>query len=346
LPVDGSASYIQSQAKGARPKNHYGLVMQYTYLGNTGVKVSRLCLGCMSYGDPLWRPWVLDRQAAIPFFRLAAESGINFFDTADMYSLGVSEEITGALVREFARPEECVVATKVFNEMSPAPNMSGLSRKHVVQGCEASLKRLGMDTIDLYQVHRFDPHAPIDEMLSALDHLVRQGKVRYIGASSTAAWRFAQALSASEHNGWARFVSMQNHYNLLYREEEREMLPLCEKEKIAVIPWSPLARGQLARSVPSTARSSSDDYAAKLYDHPADRNVIEALGQVATARGTAPAQVALAWLLSKPAVTAPIIGATKLEHLESAVSALDVKLTAAEIATLESPYQPHAVRGF
>jgi aryl-alcohol dehydrogenase-like predicted oxidoreductase len=326
--------------------------MEYTYLGHTGVKVSRLCLGCMSYGDPQWRPWVLEKHAAMPFFRLAVESGINFFDTADMYSLGASEEITGAALREFANLEECVVATKVFNAMSAGPNMSGLSRKHILQGCEASLKRLGLDIIDLYQVHRFDPHTPIDEMAAALDQLVRQGKVRYLGASSTAAWRFAQALSSSERHGWARFISMQNHYNLLYREEEREMIPLCVEEKIAVMPWSPLARGQLARlrttaeDRQSTARSGSDDYAAKLYDHPADRDVIEALGNVATERGVPPAQVALAWLLSKPAVTAPIVGATKLEHLQSALAALELKLTAGETAALEAPYQPHAVRGF
>ena len=326
--------------------------MEYTYLGHTGVKVSRLCLGCMSYGDPKWRPWVLDKEAALPFFRRAVEQGINFFDTADMYSLGASEEITGAALREFANLEECVVATKVFNAMSPGPNMSGLSRKHILQGCEASLKRLGLAVIDLYQVHRFDPHTPIDEMLAALDQLVRQGKVRYIGASSTAAWRFAQALSSSELHGWARFVTMQNHYNLLYREEEREMIPLCVEEKIGVMPWSPLARGQLARlrttseDRQSTARSGSDDYAAKLYDHPADRDVIAAVGKVATRRGIPPAQVALAWLLSKPAVTAPIVGATKLEHLQSALAALAVKLNSDEMAALEAPYQPHAVRGF
>lgn len=326
--------------------------MQYTSLGNTGVTVSRLCLGCMSYGDPKWRPWVLDRQAAGPFFRLAVESGINFFDTADMYSLGASEEVTGAALGEYARLEECVVATKVFNAMGPGLNMSGLSRKHIQQGCEASLKRLGIEVIDLYQVHRFDPHTPIDEMLAALDLLVRQGKVRYIGASSAAAWKFAQSLSLSERNGWARFVSMQNHYNLIYREEEREMIPLCEAERIAVLPWSPLARGLLAGTRTSagdqrsTARAASDDFARKLYDHASDWEVVEALGRVAARRATPPAQVALAWLLSKPAVTAPIVGATKIEHLQSAIAALDVRLSSAEIDELEKPYQPHAVRGF
>ncbi len=313
--------------------------------------VSRLCLGCMSYGDPAWRSWVLDEAASRPFFRRAIELGINFFDTADMYSLGISEEITGRALREFARLEECVMTTKVFNPMSDRPNMSGLSRKHIVQGCEASLRRLGMETIDLYQVHRFDPHVPIEEMLSVLDLLVRQGKVRYIGASSTAAWKFAQALAASQHHGWARFVTMQNHYNLLYREEEREMIPLCEAEGVALIPWSPLARGLLAgtRRSPAdktaTPRAESDEFARKLYDQPSDQDVIDAVRRVAQARGVAPAQIALAWLLAKPAVAAPIIGATKLQHLDDAVAALDVQLTAEEIQQLEAPYQPHPVRG-
>ena len=231
--------------------------MQYTYLGHTGVKVSRLCLGCMSYGDPQWRPWVLDERAAMPFFAKAVEAGINFFDTADVYSLGSSEEITGKALRQYAKLEQVVLATKVFNRVAPGPNMKGLSRKHVQQGCEASLRRLGVETIDLYQVHRFDWHTPLDEMLAALDFLVHQGKVRYIGASSAAAWQFAQALSLSERNGWARFVSMQNHYNLIYREEEREMIPLCQAEGIAVIPWSPLARGLLAGT-----RKAPDDKTA------------------------------------------------------------------------------------
>lgn len=325
--------------------------MKYTYLGRTGVTVSRLCLGCMSYGDPAWRPWVLEEHASRPFFRRAIEAGINFFDTADMYSLGVSEEVTGRMLREFARLEECVVATKVYHPMSDRPNMAGLSRKHIVQGCEVSLRRLGMDTIDLYQIHRFDPHTPIDEMMSALDLLVRQGKVRYLGASSMAAWRFAQSLSASERHGWARFVTMQNHYNLLYREEEREMIPLCEAEDVALIPWSPLARGLLAgtRRLPtdteSTKRAESDDIARKLYDQPGDQEVIDAVRRVAQVHGVPPAQIALAWILSKPAVAAPIIGATKLQHLEDAIAALDVELTAEEIQLLEAPYRPHPVRG-
>jgi aryl-alcohol dehydrogenase-like predicted oxidoreductase len=326
--------------------------MKYTFLGRTGVTVSRLCLGCMSYGSPSWRPWVLDEAASRPFFRRAVESGINFFDTADMYSVGASEEVTGRALREFANLEECVVATKVFNPLSDRPNMGGLSRKHVVQGCEASLRRLGMQAIDLYQVHRFDPHTPIDEMLAGLDLLVRQGKVRYIGGGSTAAWQFAQSLSASERHGWARFVSMQNHYNLLYREEEREMIPLCEAEGIGVLPWSPLARGLLAgtRSSPkdtsATRRAESDDFARKLYDQPGDQEVIDAVRRVAQSRGVSPAQVALAWLLSKAAVTAPIFGATRLEHFDDALAAVDLELSKEEIRQLEVPYRPHPVRGF
>jgi aryl-alcohol dehydrogenase-like predicted oxidoreductase len=326
--------------------------MKTTFLGRTGVTVSRLCLGCMSYGSPAWRPWVLDEAASRPFFRHAIEAGINFFDTADMYSLGVSEEVTGRALREMARLDECVVATKVFHPMSDRPNMGGLSRKHIVQGCEASLRRLGMETIDLYQVHRFDPHTPLEEMLSALEQLVRQGKVSYLGASSTSAWRFAQSLSLSERHGWARFVTMQNHFNLLYREEEREMLPLCESAGVAVIPWSPLARGLLAgtRKSPTdtkaTRRAESDDYARKLYDHAGDQEVIEAVRQVAQGRGVPPAQVALAWLLSRPAVVAPIIGATKLEHLDDAIAALDLELSIEELEQLEEPYRPHPVRGF
>jgi aryl-alcohol dehydrogenase-like predicted oxidoreductase len=326
--------------------------MEYTYIGRTGVTVSRICLGCMSYGSPQWRPWVLDEQASLPFFRRAVESGINFFDTADMYSLGASEEVTGRALREYARRDECVIATKVHFPMAKGPNMGGLSRKHIQQGCEASLKRLGVDVIDLYQVHRFDAHTPIEETLAALDLLVRQGKVRYIGASSTAAWKFARALFASERHGWARFATMQNHYNLIYREEEREMIPLCEAEGVGVIPWSPLARGLLAGTRKSlddrdsTLRAETDDYARKLYDHPGDLEVIEAVRQVAAARGGQPAQVALAWLLSRPAVAAPIIGATKIDHLQAAIDAVTLKLSPEEVRKLEAPYRPHGVRGF
>jgi aryl-alcohol dehydrogenase-like predicted oxidoreductase len=326
--------------------------MHYTYLGRTGVEVSRLCLGCMSYGNTTWRKWVLDEEAAQPFFRKSIEAGINFFDTADMYSIGASEEITGRALRKYAKMDEIVLATKVFNRMGEGRNMKGLSRKHIQQGCEASLRRLGVETIDLYQIHRDDPHTQLDEMLSALDLLVQQGKVRYLGASSMTAWRFAQALSLSERNGWARFVTMQNHYNLVYREEEREMIPLCQAEEVALIPWSPLARGLLGGARKSlddrqaTSRAASDDYAQKIYDHPADMDVVRACQAVAERRGAQPAQVAIAWLYSKPAVTAPIIGATKIEHLESAIAAVDLKLSEEEIRQLEAPYQPHAVRGF
>ncbi|MFN7989304.1 MAG: aldo/keto reductase [Thermoanaerobaculia bacterium] len=326
--------------------------MKYANLGSTGLVVSRLALGCMSYGDPGWRPWVLPEEAARPFFRRALEAGINLFDTADMYSLGVSEEVTGRLLGEMGRREELVVATKVHFPMGPGPNMGGLSRKHVVQACEASLKRLGVETIDLYQIHRFDPATPIEETLEALDLLVRQGKVRYLGASSGEAWRFQKALAASDRKGLARFVSMQDHYNLLYREEEREMLPLCREEGIGVLPWSPLARGLLAgtRATPAdreaTPRAASDDYARQLYDHPSDADVVEATRAVAAARGVPMARVALAWLLSRPGVTAPIVGATKPAHLEEALAALELTLTAEEVAALEAPYRPHAVRGF
>jgi aryl-alcohol dehydrogenase-like predicted oxidoreductase len=325
--------------------------VEYTTLGATGLRVSRLCLGCMSFGSKQWRPWVLEEEAAQPFFRRAIEAGINFFDTADVYSLGRSEEITGRALREHARLEEVVIATKVFSPMSKGQNMRGLSRKHVVQGCEASLRRLGVETIDLYQVHRFDPQVPWEETLGALDLLVRQGKVRYVGASSGPAWQLARALGISQREGLARFVSMQNHYNLLYREEEREMLPLCAAEGIGVIPWSPLARGLLAGTRraaddrEATARAASDDFVRQLYDHPADWQVVEAVREVARETGRHPAQVALAWLLSKPVVTAPIVGASKLEHLDTALGALEVRLSADQVARLEQPYQPHGVRG-
>ncbi len=324
--------------------------MEYTRLGQTGLTVSRLCFGCMSYGDPQWRPWILDEEAAQPFFRKALESGINFFDTANMYSRGVSEEITGRALRRYGNLDEIVLATKVFFPMTRRPNMSGLSRKHIVQACEASLRRLGVETIDLYQIHRFDPNTPIEETLAALDQLVQQGKVRYIGASSMYAWQLARMLGASDRHGWARFVSMQNHYNLIYREEEREMIPLCAAEGLGVIPWSPLARGVLARArmpdkAPATARSESDTFTGRLYDHPTDAAILAALRQVAESRSAAPAAVALAWLLANPAVTAPIIGVTKLPHLDTALEALTLDLSDEEIETLEAPYQAHEVRG-
>jgi aryl-alcohol dehydrogenase-like predicted oxidoreductase len=327
--------------------------VEYVRLGRSGLTVSRLALGCMSYGDPGWRPWILDESAAQPFFRRAIDIGINFFDTADMYSLGVSEEVTGRALRAMARREEIVIATKVHFSMSDGPNMGGLSRKHILQACDASLRRLGVDAIDLYQIHRFDPTVPIDETLEALNDLVRGGKVRYVGASSGPSWRMAQALSAAERHGWARFVSMQNHYNLLYREEEREMIPLCLQEGVGLVPWSPLARGVLTRPRPAgssvrtseTARSASDDYSPRLYDDPADWNVVEAVDRVARERGATMAEVALAWLLARPGVVAPIIGATKLEHLDSAGRALALQLTPEQTASLEAPYRPHPVKG-
>ena len=323
--------------------------MQYTQLGKSGLTVSRICLGCMTYGSSTWRPWILDEGESRPFYKKALELGINFFDTADMYSMGASEEVTGRALREMANMEEVVLATKVHFSMGDGPNMAGLSRKHILQACDASLRRLGVDTIDLYQIHRFKSPAPIEETLAALDHLVHQGKVRYIGASSGYAWQLAKALSASERNGWARFISMQDHYNLVYREEEREMIPLCVNEGVGVIPWSPLARGRLARMGPSpsagTTRADTDQYAVDLYDSPSDLDVIEAVRGVANEAGVAPGEVALAWLLSKPAVAAPIIGATKLEYLDSAVRALDVKHSAEQVAAVEAPYKPHSVKG-
>jgi aryl-alcohol dehydrogenase-like predicted oxidoreductase len=323
--------------------------LDYTQLGRSGLTVSRICLGCMTYGSSKWRPWVLDEPEARPFYRKALDVGINFFDTADMYSMGVSEEITGRMLREMAKMEEVVLATKVHFPMSDGPNMGGLSRKHIVQGCEASLTRLGVDTIDLYQIHRFKGTIPIEETLAALDHLVNQGKVRYIGASSGYAWQMAKALSVAERNGWARFISMQNHYNLIYREEEREMIPLCVADGLGVIPWSPLARGRLARTTPSpvegTTRAENDQYAVDLYDSPGDLEVVQAVRKVAEDIDRKPAEVALAWLLSRPGVTAPIIGATKIDHLETAVKALEVKLSPEQVEALEAPYKPHVVKG-
>ncbi|MDD9946498.1 MAG: aldo/keto reductase [Myxococcales bacterium] len=324
--------------------------MEYTYLGTTGVRISRLCLGCMSYGSPEWRPWVLDEEAAGPFFQRAIEAGINFFDTADVYSQGRSEEVTGRFLREYGRLDELVIATKVFFPMGNGPNMRGLSRKHIQQACEASLRRLGVETIDLYQIHRLDPRTPVEETLAALDQLVRQGKVRYIGASSMYAWELMKALGVSDQRGLARFVTMQNHYNLVYREEEREMQPLCVSEGLSMIPWSPLARGMLAGTRAklgdaSTSRSESDGLDQVLYDQPSDWEVVQAVKRVAEARGVPPARVALAWLLQNPAVAAPIVGATKLTHLEDSIAAVDLQLEASEIAAIEAPYKPHPVRG-
>jgi aryl-alcohol dehydrogenase-like predicted oxidoreductase len=324
--------------------------VQYTYLGRTGVKVSRVCLGCMSFGSSKWRPWVLEEAESAPFFKRAVEAGINFFDTADIYSVGRSEEITGRCLREYAKLDEVVIATKVYFPMSHKPNRSGLSRKHIQQACEASLRRLGVETIDLYQIHRLDPLTPVEETLAALDLLVRQGKVRYIGASSMYAWELMKALSISEQRGFARFVSMQNHYNLVYREEEREMLPLCADQGLSTIPWSPLARGLLAGTRTkvgdsSTTRSESDGLDKVLYDQPSDMAVVEAVRNLASARGLPPAQIGLAWLLRNPVVAAPIIGATKLAHLEDAIAAVDITLDDAEVQAIEAPYQPHPVKG-
>lgn len=327
--------------------------MVFTQLGASGLTVSRLALGCMSYGDPAWRPWTLDEGAARPFFKRAIEAGINFFDTADMYSVGVSEVVTGRMLREFASREEVVVATKVHFAMGRGPNMRGLSRKHIVQACDASLRRLGLDAIDLYQIHRFDPDVPIEETLEALNDLVRAGKVRYLGASSGSAWRLMEALSISERRGWARFISMQNHYNLIYREEEREMLPLCLATGLGVIPWSPLARCLLTRPKPpdamvrsdASARARTDDYSEKLYDHPDDWAVVDRVQEIAKARHVTMAEVALAWVLAQPGVTSPIVGATKIAHLDAAVRALELALSPAELAALEEPYRPHGVRG-
>ena len=320
--------------------------MQYTTLGNTGLVVSRLCLGCMSYGTSSWRPWVLDEASAQPFFRTAIDNGINFFDTADMYSLGVSEEITGRALRSMSKLDEIVIGTKVFSPMREGPNMGGLSRKHIVQGCEASLRRLGVETIDLFQIHRFDPETPIEETLGALELLVRQGKVRYIGASSGYAWQVMRALGISDVNGWARFVSVQPQYNLLYREEEREMLPLCRAEGLGVIPWSPLARGVLTRprskTRGTTKRSENDPHADRLYAR-AEWEIVDVVERIANERGVSMAQVALAWVLSKRDITAPIVGATKVQHLTDAIAALDITLDAEEIEALEAPYRTREV---
>ena len=317
--------------------------MEYVRLGNTGLKVSRLCLGCMTYGSSQWRSWVIDEADALPFFKLAIERGINFFDTANVYSQGVSEEVTGKALKQFARREDVVIATKVHGEMGKGPNDSGLSRKHIMAQIDASLKRLGVDYVDLYQIHRFSYDTPIEETLEALNDVVRAGKARYIGASSMYAWQFARMLAVSERNGWARFVSMQPQYNLVYREEEREMLPLCKAEGVGVIPWSPLARGFLAGGRPgprqgNTERARTDAFADRLYFTDADYAVVDALTEVAKARGVSNMQVAMAWVLRNPAITSPIVGASKLGQLEEAVQAVELKLTDEEVAKLEAPY--------
>jgi aryl-alcohol dehydrogenase (NADP+) len=324
--------------------------MEYVRLGTTGLKVSRLCLGCMTYGTPEWRPWVLDEAASRPFIVRALESGINFFDTADMYSLGVSEEVTGRALKEYASRDQVIIATKAFWPMGKGPNDRGLSRQHLMTAIDSSLRRLGVDYIDLYQIHRFDSDTPVEETLCALNDIVRAGKARYIGASSMSAWQFAKMLYVADRHGWTRFVTMQNHYNLVYREEEREMLPLCREEGIGVIPWSPLARGFLAgnrrkEGHGDTSRAKTDDFAHELYFSDADFAVADRVVQLAGRLGASAAQVALAWLLGRPGVTSPIIGASRLSHLDEAMGALSLRLSTEEVAFLEELYQPHPVLG-
>ena len=324
--------------------------MQYRRLGHTGMTVSRICLGCMSYGSSKWRPWVLNEDSARPFFRQALDRGINFFDTADMYSRGASEQVLGRALKDFGQRDQVVVATKAFYATGDGPNDRGLSRAHLLQAINASLTRLGTDYVDLYQIHRFDPHTPIEETLEALHDIVKAGKARYIGASSMFAWQFMKMLATADTHGWTRFVSMQNHYNLVYREEEREMLPLCRQEGTGVIPWSPLARGFLAGNRRGdrrgeTTRAQTDEFAHEMYYAESDFTIADRVAELAGKRGVKPTQIALAWLLAKPGVTAPIVGASKLSHLDDAVAALEVTLDPAEIAWLEEPYQPHPVLG-
>ena len=322
--------------------------MEYTKLGSTGLDVSRICLGCMSFGVPERgnHEWTLDEERSRPLIRRAIEAGVNFFDTANVYSDGTSEEILGRALREFGDRDEIVLATKVHGRMRPGPNGAGLSRKAILSELDASLRRLGVDYVDLYQIHRWDDNVAIEETMAALHDAVRSGKVRYLGASSMYAWQFAKAQHLAERNGWTRFATMQNHYNLLYREEEREMLPLCADLGVAVIPWSPLARGRLTRDWDAgTARSETDEFGKILYVEE-DRLIVERLAELATERGVSRAQLALAWLLRNPVVSAPIVGATRLEHLEDAFAALDVSLSDAEVEALESGYRPHSIAGF
>jgi len=324
--------------------------MDYVRLGSTGLKVSRLCLGCMTYGTPAWRPWVLDEAASRPFIKRAIEHGINFFDTSNMYSRGVSEQVVGRALKEYAKRDEVVLATKVFYPVEDHPNGGGLSRKHIMSAIDASLGRLGMDYVDLYQIHRFDDHTPIEETLDALNDVVRAGKARYIGASSMAAYQFVKMLYTQRKRGWAPFVSMQNHYNLVYREEEREMIPFCIEEGIGIIPWSPLARGFLAGNrkrgeKTASLRDHHDDWGHTLYYTEPDYDVVDRVVEVAARKGVPPIQVALAWILTKPGVTAPIVSATKLEQLDQLIEGMSVTLSPEEIASLEEPYVPHKVIG-
>jgi aryl-alcohol dehydrogenase-like predicted oxidoreductase len=325
--------------------------VEYVRLGATGLKVSRICLGAMTYGSKRWREWVLEEPESRPFIQRALELGINFFDTADMYSQGVSEEILGRALKDFGPPrDQVVIATKVFSPMGDHPNQRGLSRKHILHSIDASLKRLGVDHVDLYQIHRFDPETPIEETLQALDDVVRSGKALYLGASSMFAWQFAKMLNTADALGLTRFVSMQNHYNLIYREEEREMNPLCRDEGVGLIPWSPLARGFLAgnrrrEDFGATLRARTDEYAQRMYYDDSDFAVVERVSEIASKRGVSNAQVALAWLLAQPGVTSPIIGASRMEHLDDAVAALRVHLDEAELKALAEPYRPHRVLG-
>ncbi|WP_031512210.1 aldo/keto reductase [Streptomyces sp. NRRL F-5123] len=321
--------------------------MDYVKLGTTGLDVSRICLGCMSYGiaDRGNHSWTLDEEASRPFVRQAVEAGINFFDTANVYSDGTSEEIVGRALRDFASRDDIVLATKVHGRMRPGPNGGGLSRKAILTEIDHSLRRLGTDHVDLYQIHRFDPHTPVEETMEALHDVVKAGKARYIGASSMYAWQFSKMQYAAERHGWTRFASMQDHYNLLYREEEREMLPLCADQGVGVIPWSPLARGRLTRPWDATsARSETDEFGKTLYQD-GDRHIVEAVAAVAAEHGVSPAQIALAWLLRQPGVTAPIVGATKQQHLADAVAAVAVELSDDDCRRLEEHYSPRGIAG-
>jgi aryl-alcohol dehydrogenase-like predicted oxidoreductase len=324
--------------------------MQYTRLGSAGLTVSRICLGMMTYGSKRWRQWILEEEEARPIIRRAFDLGINFFDTADMYSEGASEEITGRVWKDLAPRDRIVLATKVFNPMGTDPNQRGLSRKHIMHAIDDSLRRMRTDYVDLYQIHRFDSNTPIEETMEALHDVVKAGKALYLGASSMWAWQFAQMLERAGHLRLTRFVTMQNHYNLIYREEEREMLPLCRHEGIGVLPWSPLARGFLMgnrrpEGSGDTVRAQTDDYARQLYYQPSDFTVVDRITEVAKRRGVSNAQIALAWLLHQPGITAPVIGASKAQHLEDLVAALEIKLEADELRALAEPYQPHAILG-
>ncbi|MBI5020123.1 MAG: aldo/keto reductase [Ignavibacteriales bacterium] len=324
--------------------------MQYVKLGKSGLKVSRICLGTMTYGSPDWRSWVLDEQSSRPFIKHALELGINFFDTADMYSLGRSEEILGRALKDFARRDQVIIGSKVYWPMSGHPNDKGLSRKHIMNAIDASLKRLDTDYIDLYQIHRWDYETPIEETMEALNDLVHSGKVRYLGASSMFAYQFAKTFRVAEQHNWTKFISMQNHYNLIYREEEREMIPLCKEEGVAIIPWSPLARGFLAGNrrpnfEGETKRAKTDKYAHELYYSESDFKIADRVAKLARKRNIKPAQIALAWMLNKPHVTAPIIGASKLEQLDDAVKSLEIILDANEIKSVEELYTPHNILG-